>query len=658
MQPLTSDDPQQVGPFRIIELLGAGGMGRVYLGRAADGRTVAVKTARRELVDGGSFRKRFAREVAAAQRVGGPFVAPVVDAAPHADVPWMATEYVPGLSLSTVVARYGPLPEDAVASLASGVLQALSAVHAQGLVHRDLKPSNIILTSTGPRVIDFGIARSALDTVLTTDGAVLGTPGFMAPEQLTMGPEVTGAADVFAFGGVLVYAATGNGPFGTAHPQVLMYRTARDAPWLDGVPEDLARTARACLSKAPDRRPTITALMAHFGTPHFDNWLSGPLDAELRRLFARLNDPRAAFALRTESDRPSPGAFEAAGVRAVPDGLKAPEGASVTGGKGPAPSGPAPEPQAPVRSAPPSAPPASSRTSRRSVLAALSFAGIAAGGGTLTWALWPKGTRDGTDSDKPASTGTAKPAFELPSGQRKIDAVMPLPDVPDPDAPSDYWLFAGDRYLRVRISPGAYPVLENLKGPTELAEWTKTLGGLPGFQKGIDAVLRVPDESGRHSDKPSQYWVFSRDQYIRMEVAPEGRYGDTLKAGPEPIGDWTDAFEGLPWGTGIDAIVPVPDDPYQVWVFSGDKYVRTRLNADGEPGGSAQLGQSITSGWSGSMGSTAGFDRRIDAAIPLPGDRNTYWVFSGAQYMKIHVTDKKYTDTVLQEPRTLRTEPM
>ncbi|PWI05279.1 serine/threonine protein kinase [Streptomyces sp. NWU339] len=334
MRPLTNDDPRHVGPFRIVGLLGEGGMGRVYLGRAADGRTVAVKTTRREVADDGRFRKRFAREVAAARRVGGPFVAPVVDAAPHVDVPWMATEYVPGLSLSTVVDRYGPLPENAVELLASGLLQALSAVHAQGLVHRDLKPSNIILTATGPRVIDFGIARSAVDTTLTTVGAALGTPGFMAPEQITtVGPEITGAADVFAFGGVLVFAATGSGPFGTAHSQVLMYRTVYEEPGLDGLPQGLAGIVAACLDKEPGQRPTMAALMTRLGAPHYDGWLPDPLASELRRLSTQLNDPGAMSAQRTDIGWPSPDNFERVQTVTKTDNPERPAGTPAAGRK-------------------------------------------------------------------------------------------------------------------------------------------------------------------------------------------------------------------------------------------------------------------------------------------------------------------------------------
>lgn len=640
MQALMDDDPRQVGPFRIIERLGAGGMGRVYLGRAADGRTVAVKTARRELADGASFRKRFAREVAAAQRVGGPFVAPVIDAAPEADVPWMATEYVPGLSLTVVVDRYGPLPEHTVTLLASGLLRALSAVHDQGLVHRDLKPSNIILTFAGPRVIDFGIAYSAIDTVLTTYGAVLGTPGFMAPEQLAMGPQVTEATDVFAFGSVLVFAATGNGPFGTGHPQILMYRTMNDAPWLDSVPGDLTRTVAACLDKSPDRRPTVEALKRHFGTHRFDDWLTGPLDSDLRRLFARLNDPRVAFSPQAEDSVPTaPGTVRPTEGPIAEKEPKNPAGASAPGGGGSAASTPGPGTR-----------PAAPRMSRRGALAALSFAGIAAGGGALSWALRPEGKENGAngESSEPPPAETGEAVFELPRGKAKIDAVMPLPDDQVQHAPSGYWLFTGDQYLRVRLSADGYPVRKNLKEPSGLDTWN-TIGKEPGFRDGIDAVLRVPG-------KADEYWIFSRDRYMRIKVDPSNRYYDSLEAGPRPISDWSEAFGGIS-EDGVDAIVPVPDDAHQVWVFSGTQYVRTRLNQDGTPGGEIEITRrAVRGGWPRTMGSTEGFSDGFDAAVPLPGEPNKYWVLSGSQYMKINVTDVKYDDTVLQAPRELRTE--
>ncbi|WP_307826738.1 serine/threonine-protein kinase [Streptomyces pactum] len=367
MRPLAKDDPREIGPFRIIGLLGGGGMGRVYLGRAADGRTVAVKTARAELADDDGFRARFAREVAAARRVAGPFVAPVVDAAPHDDIPWMATAYVPGVSLTVAVRDGGPLPDPALRMLTAGLLHALAAVHAHGLVHRDLKPSNILLTADGPRVIDFGIAHSTADTALTVTGTALGTPGFMAPEQLAMNrPRVTGAADVFALGGVIVFAATGSGPFGSTEPQVLMYRTVHEEPQLDGVPASLRELAGACLAKEPERRPTVAALMARVGTPGpYGDWLPEPVAAQLGRLSAWLGDPRVP-------DTPDTPPARAAGPVGRPDGARGTGGAAGTAeGEGPAGTDFGPPPTVPAQPHPtPPAPRARDTTRPRARAAA------------------------------------------------------------------------------------------------------------------------------------------------------------------------------------------------------------------------------------------------------------------------------------------------
>ncbi|GAB7029453.1 transporter substrate-binding domain-containing protein [Streptomyces sp. NPDC021749] len=406
MRPLTKDDPQQIGPFRIIGLLGGGGMGRVYLGRAADGRTVAVKTARSELADDRGFRTRFAREVAAARRVGGPFVAPVVDAAPHDDVPWMATDYVPGVSLSDAVHDCGPLPEQAVRLLTAGLLQALSAVHTQGLVHRDLKPSNVLLTAEGPRVIDFGIAYSAADTALTMTGTALGTPGFMAPEQLVMaGPNVTGAADVFALGGVIVFAATGGGPYGSAEPQILMYRAVHEEPRLDGLPDGLKEMAAACLAKEPGRRPALPDLMARVGAPGpYGDWLPAPVAVQLRRLAARLADPRSpdAVAPRPPAQGPAGVPFDQLPTRTHADGPPPPPSHGAT-------------PAWPAHTATPPLP-APPGPSRRRVLAALSVVGGLAGTGALGWALWPEGGGrggNGKSAEDPPARAT-EPSGRLP----------------------------------------------------------------------------------------------------------------------------------------------------------------------------------------------------------------------------------------------------
>lgn len=217
MDQLIAEDPTHIGPYRLIARLGAGGMGLVYLGRSDVGRTVAVKVVQVEYAKDPEFRRRFAHEVAAARRVGGAWTAAVLDADTEARVPWVATQYVAGPSLYDVVARdFGPLPEDSVRSLAGGLARALSDIHAARLIHRDLKPQNVLVTVDGPRVIDFGIAR-ALETLaegaLTRTGAVIGSPGFMSPEQVR-GQRLTPASDIFCLGSVLAYAATGRSPSG------------------------------------------------------------------------------------------------------------------------------------------------------------------------------------------------------------------------------------------------------------------------------------------------------------------------------------------------------------------------------------------------------------------------------------------------------------
>ncbi|WP_416874886.1 protein kinase domain-containing protein [Kitasatospora sp. SC0581] len=257
MRALGSDDPRQVGGYRLLRRLGAGGMGRVYLGRTAGGRTVAVKVVRSELADDAEFRARFRQEVAAARRVGGAWTAPVLDADTEGGQPWVATGYVAGPALGEAVRTYGPLPEPAVRSLGVGLTGALAHVHGLGLVHRDVKPSNVLLTLDGPRLIDFGIAR-ALDAAggLTRSGYVVGSPGFMSPEQAN-GQAVGPAGDVFSLGAVLAFAGTGVHPFGEGvSAAVLLYRVLHEEPDVAGLPEPLRGTVLACLAKDPAARPT------------------------------------------------------------------------------------------------------------------------------------------------------------------------------------------------------------------------------------------------------------------------------------------------------------------------------------------------------------------------------------------------------------------
>ncbi len=260
VQALRTEDPERIGDFTVLGRLGRGAMGTVYLARSAGGRRVAVKVARPELAEDARFRERFRNEVAMARAVGGFWTAAVVDADPDAPRPWLATEFVPGPTLHDVVAAHGPMPEPELRRLVAGLAEALLAIHATGLVHRDLKPSNVLLGADGPRVIDFGIAKALETTGLTATGMLIGTPGYLSPEQIAGGP-VTAASDVFALGSVLVYAATGAGPFGTGDAAALMYRVVNGEPRLDGVPPSLAPLTSRCLSRDPAARPSPDAIL-------------------------------------------------------------------------------------------------------------------------------------------------------------------------------------------------------------------------------------------------------------------------------------------------------------------------------------------------------------------------------------------------------------
>ncbi|MGH3187589.1 MAG: serine/threonine-protein kinase [Streptosporangiaceae bacterium] len=239
---LEPGDPPRIGPYRLISVLGSGGMGRVFLGRSAGGRPVAVKVIRADLAANPEFRMRFRREVAAARKVSGLYTALLVDADVDSPVPWLATAYVPGPSLADAVAGHGPLPPASLLVLAAGLAEGLVAIHAVGLVHRDLKPSNVLLADDGPRVIDFGISRAAEASTLTHTGLVIGSPGFMSPEQAD-GDEVGPASDVFSLGAVLTFAATGHGPFGTGSTAALVYRVVHGPPRLDDVPAEIRALA-------------------------------------------------------------------------------------------------------------------------------------------------------------------------------------------------------------------------------------------------------------------------------------------------------------------------------------------------------------------------------------------------------------------------------
>jgi serine/threonine protein kinase len=259
MKPLAADDPRVIGEYRLRARLGAGGMGRVYLGLSPAGRAVAIKVVHPDLASDADFLRRFGQEVAAARAVSGIYTAPVVASGLNERPPWLATAFVPGPSLDEVVAENGPLPEQALWPLLAGLVEALQAIHACGVVHRDLKPANVLLATDGPRVIDFGIARAADGTSLTAAGVVFGTPGYMSPEQAE-GRGAGPASDVFALGCVVAYAAAGMGPFGTGTAAAILYRVVHADPVLDGVPPRLRQVIAACLAKDPAARPSLRAL--------------------------------------------------------------------------------------------------------------------------------------------------------------------------------------------------------------------------------------------------------------------------------------------------------------------------------------------------------------------------------------------------------------
>ncbi|WP_369183376.1 serine/threonine-protein kinase [Streptomyces sp. Y1] len=481
MRALGADDPRQVGAYRLLRRLGAGGMGRVYLGRTAGGRTVAVKVVRGELADDAEFRARFRQEVAAARRVGGAWTAPVLDADTEGEQPWVATGYVAGPALGTAVQDFGPLPGPAVRALGIGLAEALQHVHGLGLVHRDVKPSNVLLTLAGPRLIDFGIAR-ALDASsgLTQSGYVVGSPGFMSPEQAngqTAGP----AGDVFSLGAVLAFAATGVHPFGEGvSAAVLLYRVLHEEPDVAGLTEPLRGIVLACLAKDPAARPTP------------------------RQLRDRL-DPDGGAAARLGQGGWLPPALAAAVGRSAVELLdlegEEPGGSGGSGGFGPAEPAlvepvlvdPGPTDPAPVVSdVPAGAAPAGaersragrSRTGRRTAGAALAVAVLAGGG---------YGLYAGLHRDEPV--GPVGPVADATaSGSPGATGPLPAPS-PPPTGPT-----AGT----ASGTASAAPVASGTGGPSAvpaafLGTWRGEMATEKGLSAGTTTVTVHPGAIGQES---------------------------------------------------------------------------------------------------------------------------------------------------------------
>ncbi len=258
---LRGGDPAEIGGYPLEARLGSGGMGTVFLARTSSGRSIAIKLIHQQFAGDDEFRIRFRQEVAAARRVSGAFTAAVVDAAPEADQPWMATTYIEGPTLAQRITDEGPLNGAELRRLAVGLAEALRDIHRVGVVHRDLKPSNVVLSAEGPRVIDFGISRAVDQQTLTMTGRVIGTPPFMSPEQLQAPRGVGPRSDVFSLGTLLVYAATGHGPFDADSPYITAYQVVHEEPSLGAVPDALRAVVEPCLDKDPERRPSVDELL-------------------------------------------------------------------------------------------------------------------------------------------------------------------------------------------------------------------------------------------------------------------------------------------------------------------------------------------------------------------------------------------------------------
>ncbi|MFD5813927.1 bifunctional serine/threonine-protein kinase/ABC transporter substrate-binding protein [Streptomyces sp. NPDC127038] len=383
MEPLRLGDPSRIGRYRLLRRLGAGGMGVVFLARAPGGAIAALKTVRSAYADESGFRVRFRREVEAARQVSSRWVVPLLDADADAETPWLATSYVPGPSLGEAVEAFGPLPLTSVRVLGARLAEALQAVHGAGLVHRDVKPGNILLAPDGPRLIDFGIARAPEATALTSSGVIVGSPGFLSPEQArARGGEVGPPSDVFSLGCALSFAATGVRPFGGGTAAGMLLRTINEEPDPAALPDELAPLLTACLSKEPAGRPTPARLRETLGedtagdSAEASGWLPTPV--------TRLINDRSAAVLTIGSIEPTRVSASA-----------------------PSPAAATPSPEAMTMTAVGITRPGPRAVGRRGLLRLGSTAGLlAAGGGAWWWSTRPK-------TATPAPSGTRPPSPQL-----------------------------------------------------------------------------------------------------------------------------------------------------------------------------------------------------------------------------------------------------
>ncbi|MFE1559446.1 serine/threonine-protein kinase [Streptomyces sp. NPDC058734] len=541
MEPLGPSGPSYVGPFRVLGVLGEGGMGRVLLGAAPDGRLVAVKQVLARFADDDGFRARFRREVAASRKVSGAYTAAVMEADADARTPWLASVFVSGPSLGAAVEAVGALPEETVRRLAAGLASALAEIHRAGLVHRDLKPENVLLAEDGVRVIDLGIARAAesgADTRLTHTGLVIGSPPFMSPEQAE-GRELTPASDVFSLGSVLFLAATGRKPFAGSSTLMTLYDVVHAEPDLAAVPAGLRLAVERCLAKDPAARPAPAELLGLLGPvvpagrlpwPPAVHRLIAEQGAAIDRLLGGAAEPPAGEAARPvepEAPAPAPPAAPRPAATLVaepePERVSAPRGAG-----GPA-VVPLPE-EAPLAAG------AGGRPVRRRVLrvagplvAALALVG--AGVGVWAYGQQPGGWWGEKVHTKLSRCDEAGAKLPLPSGVDRaptLDTVLPERGAGPTTSVRCYWF--GEGKPRVIAEWALKLDAENSRDTVE--EQRKRLAAdRKTAETAARSVVQTKVELGDETLWKDNCELVVRDGNLRLSVWSGGDPGGSGQAG-------------------------------------------------------------------------------------------------------------------------------
>ncbi|ARH93900.1 serine/threonine-protein kinase [Streptomyces sp. MOE7] len=468
-QPLEGDDPRVIAGYRLTARLGAGGMGKVYLSYTPGGRPVAIKVIRPEFSEDAEFRRRFKQEVQSAQRVQGLFTAPVIDSDADGPSPWLATAYVPGPSLAAAVAEHGKLPVPTVLLLVAGIAEALQVIHGAGIVHRDLKPSNVLLAADGPRVIDFGIARAADATSLTSSGVTVGTPTFMAPEQAA-GSTITPATDIFALGQVAAYAAIGTPAFGEGTSHGVLYRIVHEEPDLTGLPEELRELVTRCLAKDASERPSIAEVIALCGAASGQTQLRRPEEwlptAVAADITTRAAAPAPAQAPPPPLEAPTAGApvqpptVPTPPAQAPAQGTATHAGAAATGPHGTGPHLTGPAVAHPAAGAPAPQPPKKKRKGLITALVVVCLLVFAGAGGAVVYTFMKDDGRKKSDqatSNNKAENSDASPT-PTPGGTASPGAATNTPAAPQQDPtpvdfkninlPDDYHLSMADEAMK------------------------------------------------------------------------------------------------------------------------------------------------------------------------------------------------------------------